>query len=61
MQYKVINTALLLNGKLIPEGSEIELSESETEGIQVYLEPLEVKPLNNQTIKQLNIKKEKIK
>ena len=60
MLYKVINTALLLNGKLIPEGSAIELSEEETVCIKAYLQPLEeVSNTNNK--KKTNIKKEKIK
>lgn len=61
MLYKVINSDLYLNGKVAPEGSEIELSEEQTVGITAYLQPLEVKPIINKTIKQLNNKKEKIK
>jgi hypothetical protein len=64
MKYKVINSALFLNGHLIPEGSTIELSESQTEGITDYLQPLEENPVPNsfrdlRTKTQSNIKKEK--
>ena len=59
MKYKVINSALLLNGKLIPEGSEIELSKEEILGIEAYLEPLEEETTINNTKKKQNIKKEK--
>lgn len=59
MEYKIINTDLLLNGKLIPEGSEIELSKEEVIGIESYLQPL-VEDKSTTTInKKSNIKKEK--
>jgi hypothetical protein len=37
MKYKVIKSDILLNGKLIPENSEVDLSESEIKGIEDYL------------------------
>ena len=66
MRFKVINTSLLLNGKLLPEGSTIELSKEETEGIETYLHPSVEKPVPNlvrdtNSNKKLNNKKEKIK
>ena len=41
MKYKIIKSDLLINGKLIPENSEVELSEEETKGIEDYLEKLQ--------------------
>jgi hypothetical protein len=38
MKYKIINSDILLNGKLIPENSEVELSAEETKGIEDYLQ-----------------------
>jgi hypothetical protein len=40
MKYKVTKTDLLINGKLIPENSEVELSTEETKGIENYLIPI---------------------
>jgi hypothetical protein len=37
MKYKIIKSDLFINGKLIPENSEIELSDSEIKGIEDYL------------------------
>ena len=39
MKYKIIKSDLFINGKLIPENSEIELSESEIKGIEDFLLP----------------------
>ena len=45
MKYKLIKTDLFLNGKLIPEGSTIELPEKEASSLSVYLEELkEIQP-----------------
>ena len=41
MKYKVKKTDLLIKGKIIPENSEIDLSESDTKGIEDYLEKLQ--------------------
>jgi len=38
MKYKIINSDLFLKGKLIPENSEVDLSEEETKGIENFLE-----------------------
>lgn len=43
MKYKVINSDLFLNGQLISEGSTIELTSEQTEGITAYLQPLKYK------------------
>jgi hypothetical protein len=40
MKYKVIKSDILLNGKLIPENSEVDLSEAEINGIEDYLQIL---------------------
>jgi hypothetical protein len=39
MKYKIIKSDILLNGKLIPENSEVELSEADTKGIEDFLMP----------------------
>ena len=36
-KYKIIKSDLLLNGKIIPENSEIDLSESDTKGLEDFL------------------------
>ncbi len=59
MIYKVINSDLLLNGHLIPEGSTIELSNEEIVGIEAYLQPIEEVATVINTNKKSNIKKEK--
>jgi hypothetical protein len=41
MKYKVIKTDLLFKGKIIPENTELDLSESDTKGIEDYLEKLQ--------------------
>jgi len=38
MKYKIKNTDLFLNGKLIPEGTEVELSKQDSESLSAYLE-----------------------
>jgi len=42
MKYIIKNSDLFLNGKLIREGSEIELSEEQTKGIEDFLIPLTI-------------------
>jgi hypothetical protein len=44
MKYKIKNTDLFLNGKLIPEGTEITLDEAEAESIKDFLIPVEPQP-----------------
>ncbi len=39
-KYKVIKSDLFLKGRIIPENSEIELSEEDTKGIEDHLEKL---------------------
>ncbi len=38
MKYKIINTDLFLNGKLIPEGSSIEFSKQDSEILSDFIE-----------------------
>ena len=40
-KYKVIKSDLLLNGKIIPENSEVELSDADIKGIENHLEKVE--------------------
>lgn len=40
MKYKVINSDIYLNKKIIPEGSEVELTKEQTKGIEEFLTPL---------------------
>lgn len=60
MLYKIIKSDLFINGKLIPEGSTVELSENEKEHIANYLVPFvddtNTKFVNNLPIEQLNNK-----
>ena len=39
MKYKIKNSDIQLNGKIIPEGSEIELTKEQTKGIEDFLQP----------------------
>lgn len=39
MKYIIKNSDLFLNGKLIREGSEIELNENQIKGIEDFLQP----------------------
>ncbi|MBS4035906.1 MAG: hypothetical protein KGZ85_15685 [Ignavibacterium sp.] len=39
--YKLKNTDLMLNGKLISEGSEVTLSEKDSEDLSAYLIPID--------------------
>jgi len=52
MKYKLIKTDLFLNGKLIPEGNTIELSEKEASSLSVYLE--ELKEVQSEQIDETN-------
>ena len=38
MKYKIKNTDLFLNGKLIPEGSSVELSKQDSEMLSEFIE-----------------------
>ena len=41
MKYKVIKSDLFIKGKIIPENSEVDLSEQEIKGIEDYLEKIQ--------------------
>jgi hypothetical protein len=41
MKYKVINSDIFLNKKIIPENSEVELTKEQTKGIEDFLELIE--------------------
>lgn len=61
MKYKLIKTDLFLNGKLIPEGSIIEVPEKEASSLSVYLEELkEFQPIETtETNSQVTTNSEK--
>ena len=40
MKYKLKKTDLYLNGKVIPEGSQVELSKEDSENLSDYLEEI---------------------
>lgn len=40
MKYIIKNSDIMLNGKIVPEGSVVELSELQTKGIENFLIPL---------------------
>lgn len=54
-QYKIINTAIQLNGKLFPEGSTINLDDKDAQSLSKYLEEINVASTNNKEQKT-NIK-----
>ena len=47
MKYKITKTDLLINNKLHPEGTEIELTKEQTRGIEDYLLLLNSKEIKN--------------
>ncbi len=49
MKYKVINSDIYLNKKIIPEGSEVELTKEQTKGIEDFLIPVNVESLPAET------------
>ena len=53
--YKIINTAIQLNGKLFPEGSTINLDDKDAQSLSKYLEEINVASTNNKEQKT-NIK-----
>jgi hypothetical protein len=57
MKYKIKNTDIFLNGKLIPEGTEITLDEAEAESIKDYLIPVDPQPQPIVETKQKSNKK----
>ena len=40
MKYKIKNSDIFINGKIISEGSEVELSKEQTKGIESFLIPV---------------------
>ena len=40
MKYKINNSDLFIDGKLYPENSEVDLTESQTKGIESFLIPV---------------------
>jgi len=44
MKYKIIKSDLFLNGKVIPENSEVDLSENDIKGIEKFLIRLQDNP-----------------
>ena len=57
MKYKIINSDIFLNGKIIPEGSESELSDEQAKGIESYLLPIS-EPVHTMLAKEPEIKNE---
>lgn len=57
--YKLKNTDLMLNGKLIPEGSEVTLSDKDAEQLADYLSPLSSEPDNKSQTEITNKKRSK--
>lgn len=58
-KYKLIKTDLMLDGKLIPEGSEVTLSEKDAEQLADYISPLSSEPDNKS--EQVNPNKKRSK
>jgi hypothetical protein len=52
MKYKIKNTDLFHNGKLIPEGSIIDLTKEDSEGLLDYLEEIPEKQENKSDSKK---------
>ncbi len=53
MKYKLKHTDLYLNGKVIPEGSQVELSKEDSENLSDYLEEIATSKTTS-TIKEKN-------
>ncbi|MBL1121381.1 MAG: hypothetical protein D8M26_00660 [Ignavibacteriae bacterium] len=58
MKYIIHKTDLFICGKLIPEGTEIELTKVQTKGIEEFLQPFHSEPdsSNVDSQKKLNTK-----
>jgi len=59
MKYIIKNSDLFLNGKLIPEGSEVDLTKEQSKGIEDFLIPISNENDSTQTEgseKKLNTK-----
>ncbi len=59
MKYKLKNTDLYLNGKVIPEGSQIELSKEDSENLSDYLEEISLSKISSNTKEKNETKKSK--
>ena len=59
MKYKLKNTDLYLNGKVIPEGSQVELSKEDSENLSDYLEEISVPKTASNTKEKNETKKSK--
>lgn len=59
MKYKLKNTDLYLNGKVIPEGSQVELSKEDFENLSDYLEEIVVSKSASNTKEKNETKKSK--
>ena len=59
MKYKLKNTNLYLNGKVIPEGSQVELSIEDSENLSDYLEEISVPKTASNTKEKTETKKSK--
>ena len=56
MKYKLKNTDLYLNGKVIPEGSQVELSKEDSENLSDYLEEISVSKTSSKQKKKTKLK-----
>jgi hypothetical protein len=59
MKYKLKNTDLYLNGKVIPEGSQVELSKEDSENLSDYLEEIVITKTSSNTKEKTESKKSK--
>ena len=59
MKYKLKNTDLYLNGKVIPEGSQVELSKEDSENLSDYLEEIVITKTSSNTKEKTETKKSK--
>ena len=59
MKYKLKNTDLYLNGKVIPEGNQVVLSKEEFENLSDYLEEISVPKTTSNTKEKIESKKPK--
>ena len=59
MKYKLKNTDLYLNGKVIPEGNQVELSKEDSENLSDYLEEIVITKTSSNTKEKTESKKSK--
>ncbi|MEJ2617632.1 MAG: hypothetical protein P8Z35_21940 [Ignavibacteriaceae bacterium] len=55
MKYKLKNTDLYLNGKVSPEGSQVELSKEDSENLSDYLEEFVVPKISTTKEKTIHL------